>query len=378
MMTSNSSLTHASIEVPVKGEDAIVKGLVNLGDHRVQYFSVFDGHGGQAASRMCADHMDEYLAASYGELARRGGSTQEDELLAQAFTRAFDLADKDIAAHASKRAGTTATCVAVNERTHGIVVANVGDSSAYLFSPDGRMTQLTADHRVGRCGEAETKRLLEGGADIRQATGVSGKSVGPPRVYPGGLCVTRSIGDKDSSSAVTSEPSVARFTYPEEGGTIIVASDGVWDFIKEEDVMRLVRTSHHMGVVWLAESLIANVCQYNDKIDDVSLVCISLGGGAPGVRSPPRAAVRRISRAVTLPRSLRLGKATSTSAGNRSPPTSSSDSDDTSVSFGGHSSSVGSTSLTTSPASSVASHLDVSFATKAMRALFTRGPRAGA
>ena len=52
-----------------------------------------------------------------------------------------------------------------------------------------------------------------------------------------GLAMSRSFGDKIASSVgVISEPEVFSIANKDEGSTIIMGSDGIWDFICNERV----------------------------------------------------------------------------------------------------------------------------------------------
>jgi hypothetical protein len=53
--------------------------------------------------------------------------------------------------------------------------------------------------------------------------------VGPLRIWPGGLCLSRAIGDFDVGQAVVPFPHVTQVMLPPTGGRLLVASDGIWD-----------------------------------------------------------------------------------------------------------------------------------------------------
>jgi len=54
------------------------------------------------------------------------------------------------------------------------------------------------------------------------------------RTYPGGLSVSRAIGDL-KSPAVTCEPECTRLSLPPGGARLIIASDGLWNAMSDED-----------------------------------------------------------------------------------------------------------------------------------------------
>jgi serine/threonine protein phosphatase PrpC len=65
--------------------------------------------------------------------------------------------------------------------------------------------------------------------------------LGPLRVWQGGLCVSRSIGDIDVGDPIIAAPHVRQVLVPEWGCRLIVASDGVWDCISTRSVVAACR-----------------------------------------------------------------------------------------------------------------------------------------
>lgn len=61
---------------------------------------------------------------------------------------------------------------------------------------------------------------------------------------PVSTCVTRSIGDWDASRACVPQPDALRFDVPPDGFVrVVLASDGLWDFVTKADAARLLRTT---------------------------------------------------------------------------------------------------------------------------------------
>jgi serine/threonine protein phosphatase PrpC len=57
-----------------------------------------------------------------------------------------------------------------------------------------------------------------------------------------GLAMTRSIGDKIGAQAgVSAEPEILEFKRTYEDRFIVIASDGVWEFLSNVEVMNIVR-----------------------------------------------------------------------------------------------------------------------------------------
>lgn len=119
------------------------------------------------------------------------------------------------------------------------IVANCGDSR--IVTDDGlgdTFRQLTKDHRLA-VNDVENEEFVRVQACEKRGEAV----IVGHRIYPGGLAVTRSIGDAAYSSAVIPTPDVLVIDLlpeiSEEGvprkertQRFIVASDGLWDSLK--------------------------------------------------------------------------------------------------------------------------------------------------
>ena len=78
-----------------------------------------------------------------------------------------------------------------------------------------------------------------------------GKPTGPYRVFnkygfEGGLAMSRSIGDKLLTKAgVISTPEFIEYDITQNDQVLIIASDGVWEFLSNEDIIQLTQTVSH-------------------------------------------------------------------------------------------------------------------------------------
>ncbi|GMP44203.1 hypothetical protein CsSME_00013245 [Camellia sinensis var. sinensis] len=60
------------------------------------------------------------------------------------------------------------------------------------------------------------------------------RRIGPLRCWPGGLCLSRSIGDLDVGEYIVPVPYVKQVKLSTAGGRLIISSDGVWDALSAE------------------------------------------------------------------------------------------------------------------------------------------------
>lgn len=280
-----SALSHGAEQYKVKGEDAMLIRTLELADGRAtRLYAVFDGHGGPLAARYCAEHMAAELTKAYkASSASLGHSARVERACRDAFVRL----DKAFVESKKGTDGTTATVALVDADT--IVVANVGDSNARLLVSGEPAVLASEDHRLDKRTASEEKRVRSSGSEIGRLRGKDGKPQGPERMFPGALCVSRSIGDSDAGKAAIAEPAVRTFPLPAQGGTLLIASDGVWDFVELALVDRVTELSRGptLGAPWLAKQLMRSVMQSNQRGDDATLIAVHLAPSG-GAASPPQ------------------------------------------------------------------------------------------
>ncbi|XP_024369090.1 probable protein phosphatase 2C 5 [Physcomitrium patens] len=197
-------------------------------------FMVFDGHNGPASAIYSRDHLLKDVMSFMPQNLTR------DEWLAflpRAMVAGFVKTDKDWQKF-GQTSGTTATLVIVDGWT--VTAACVGDSRCVLDA-QGVATPLTIDHRLDS-NEEEQERIRASGGEIGRIKIYDGEiEVGPLRVWPGGLCLSRSIGDMDVGDYIVAVPHVKQIKLSPAGGRLIIASDGVWDAISSRKAARCCR-----------------------------------------------------------------------------------------------------------------------------------------
>ncbi|KAL4586648.1 hypothetical protein LXL04_011289 [Taraxacum kok-saghyz] len=178
-------------------------------------FGIFDGHNGDAAAIYSKENIFNHVLD-----AIPGGLRRHEWL--QALPRAMV---------AGLTSGTTATFVIIDGWT--VTVASVGDSRCILDTPDGAVSVLTVDHRLEENTE-ERERVTASGGEVGRLNVIGGPEIGPLRCWPGGLCLSRSIGDMDVGEFIVPIPHVKQVKLSNRGGRLIIASDGIWDSLSSE------------------------------------------------------------------------------------------------------------------------------------------------
>ena len=233
--------------------------LVNLTNiNKVKDFNIFgvlDGHGpdGHHVSTFASDYIPtqiinhpEIKELSDPELIYQ--KLKEDNC--QIITEAFLSCDEQLKKAEFDAYNSGSTCVLIIHVGQHILCANVGDSRALVAYDDNKedeqlnyleQAQLSIDYKPEL--EDEKNRILLSGGVVEQMQNQFGEGVGPYRVwvkgqdYPG-LAMSRSIGDlKSKTIGVISEPGILEYDINETTKFIVLASDGVWEFLKNEMVI---------------------------------------------------------------------------------------------------------------------------------------------
>ena len=164
----------------------------------------------------------------------------------QIITKAY--LDCDIALHQvnfdAKESGSTCNLI-INIGNH-IICANTGDSRAILVFDENnkyKCIPLSIDFKPEM--PEEMNRIILSGGDVRQIKNELGEGVGPYRVwrrgegYPG-LAMSRSIGDLNGKKiGVIPNPGIIEYQLNEKSKYIVVCSDGVWEFLNNENVKEI-------------------------------------------------------------------------------------------------------------------------------------------
>ncbi|RLN19408.1 putative protein phosphatase 2C 33 [Panicum miliaceum] len=197
-------------------------------------FAVFDGHNGVSAAVFSKEKLLEHVMSAVPQ-----GISREDWLqaLPRALVAGFVKTDIDFQ-RKGETSGTTATLVVVDGFT--VTVASVGDSRCILDTQGGEVSLLTVDHRLEENVE-ERERVTASGGEVSRLNLCGGQEVGPLRCWPGGLCLSRSIGDTDVGEFIVPIPHVKQVKLPNTGGRLIIASDGIWDALSSETAAQSCR-----------------------------------------------------------------------------------------------------------------------------------------
>jgi serine/threonine protein phosphatase PrpC len=114
-----------------------------------------------------------------------------------------------------------------------------------------------------------------------------GDDIGPERIwvknqsFPG-LAMTRSFGDKIGNKiGVIATPDIIDYKLKEEDKIIIIASDGVWEFVTSKECIKILGKYYQTKDIQKAYSSLMKICiqkwlENEGVIDDITCIIIFL------------------------------------------------------------------------------------------------------
>lgn len=248
------------------------------------WFAVYDGHGGSLTSTRAADEDGGVL-----DCITKGPKWAEDradpEVVKRAVVEGFLAFDKTMeespaVASGDDHSGSTAITALVTP-SH-IYVGNCGDSRCILVR-DGSAVEMSIDHKPYLPSERD--RIVAAGGTVTM------------RRVNGDLAVSRALGDfvyKRAKAAdgrplapelqqVSPEPEVKVVERSPLDQFLVLACDGIWDVMSNEDValfvLKLVKegADPDAGVCRIARELIDH-CLAAGSRDNMTVVVVALPG----------------------------------------------------------------------------------------------------
>jgi len=284
-------------------EDAVVKinqdrGSVDypfIDSYNSALFCVMDGHGqqGDKVSEFCIQDLHEHL------------HDHKSEVLADpihAFTKAYDTVDARLANDKSvnsRNSGTSAVAVYLNGST--LITTCSGDSRAVIASKsaNGKLTasDLSIDQNPDSPGECD--RIIAAGGFITEPEepGLSARVWTKDRTI--GLSMARSLGDHELARyGVIATPVVTTHSLKPNDSVMILASDGIWEFITSQEAMDIVQKHPEDATAACKDLIIEATQRWRDEEgpyrDDITAIVIYLDQLRPYMDAQAKAPEKRI------------------------------------------------------------------------------------
>ena len=219
---------------------------------KTSFFGIYDGHGGEGCSEYLRDNLhklicnNEKFPEDIPGAIKLGISKAEQD-----FLNNFALSENK--EEIIDKSGSCAIIILIVDTN--IYIANVGDSRCLLSMDNGnKYLEVTKDHKPN--SPNEIIRIKKNGGNIYQSQTViantenfdlNGKIlIGPYRVLPGRLSVSRTIGDAEAKlvkfggnpNVIICEPEIYYYDLKKENiDFLILGCDGIYDQMSNKEVL---------------------------------------------------------------------------------------------------------------------------------------------
>ncbi len=216
-------------------EDAYAAELKFKGNPQEAFFGIYDGHGGDEAAIATA----RGLPTASGRIAPLHELVAQSSLSDDALYRdAYLKMDKNFQNY-SQNSGTTAITAHIMPGPNNplVYLAWAGDARAVLVRQNGTVSDegTSVDHKPEN--SQEKRRIEEAGGFVSKC------GPGYPWRVGGILAIPRSLGDGDVkgfTKGIIADPEVKVFNLLPRHQALILACDGVWDVLSNEQAATIV------------------------------------------------------------------------------------------------------------------------------------------
>ena len=255
----------------------------------ISYFGIFDGHNGDQCAEFLRQNLLQYIYTN------PDFPKNIEKSIKEAFIQADEdfLRNKNINYNYSINFDTSGSCglilLIVDTK---IYIANVGDSRCVVSCHNGKIQRdVTRDHKPEF--PYEKKRIYNNGGNIYRNETVFNDNyqsennkilLGPYRVNPGKLSVSRTIGDARAKltnlggvpNVISPEPDIYVFDfYKDDIDYFILGCDGIFDRLKSSEVFKCANI-----IIDKSRELLEKNIEYNnyfntyyDKIINMHTTC---------------------------------------------------------------------------------------------------------
>jgi serine/threonine protein phosphatase PrpC len=198
--------------------------------NNINFFGVYDGHGGKLVSKFLKDNMPKFFVSKF-----KKNLFVKDSHMRKYISKVYNsLHDSLTEEHprAIVHCGSTA-CIGMQyldtTGKNKLWISNVGDSRAIKCNGNNIAEQLSLDHKPNSL--EEKKRIESLGGKI-EFDGVDWRIKG--------LSLSRAFGDLDCKPFVSYEPQIYNYDINQNDKFLVLACDGLWDVLSNQDVVEYV------------------------------------------------------------------------------------------------------------------------------------------
>eukprot|EP01129_Flabellula_baltica_P003223 TRINITY_DN13032_c0_g1_i1.p1 TRINITY_DN13032_c0_g1~~TRINITY_DN13032_c0_g1_i1.p1 ORF type:complete len:430 (+),score=70.71 TRINITY_DN13032_c0_g1_i1:50-1339(+) len=226
-------------------------------DRELDAFGLFDGHGGDDVSKFAASYFPAVI-----DKKLRKHKRNPKEFIKKVFTDASKIIKE-------KRlvGGSTALVGLVIDNF--CYIANLGDCRA-IFYQDGNTIRVTTDHTPAL--EEEKERIVHAGGFVTETITREGYAI---HRINGQLAVSRALGDLIFEKYISHEPDVFKIEFTSNDDFLIVACDGLWDMVEDEEATQICKQFIEEGDLLSASERLRDVSYFRGSTDNISVLVIT-------------------------------------------------------------------------------------------------------
>ncbi|CAK7345869.1 unnamed protein product [Dovyalis caffra] len=221
-------------------------------NHELGLFAIFDGHLGDRVPTYLKDNL-------FNNILDEPNFWKDPPAAIKNAYRSTDNLILENSMQLGPGGSTAVTAIVIDGKD--LWIANVGDSRAVVCE-GGCANQLTVDHEP----HIERKRIEKQGGFVTTLPG------DVPRVN-GQLAVARAFGDHSLKAHLSSEPDVRHVPIEPTMDFVILASDGLWKVMKNQEAVDLVKSIKDPKAA--AKRLTSEALARKSK-DDISCIGVSI------------------------------------------------------------------------------------------------------
>ena len=250
----------------------------------VYFYGLYDGHGGARCAEFLKQNLHNYILND-SELL-----TDTKNVILRSFIRAENAFFEEAKRSGLDKSGSCSIIsVIVKDKCY---IANLGDSRAVLSSNKGtRVFPLSKDHKP--FDQAEMARIIQAGGYVYQSNNYNSipATVGPYRVFPGRLSVSRTIGDiyaklsqyGGNPNVIIPTPDIRNFKITQEHDFILICSDGIFDRVDNTQAVECIwgsfRENYNAEIAQkcsIAAKKLMQMAFDRKSMDNVTVIIIAL------------------------------------------------------------------------------------------------------
>eukprot|EP00518_Triparma_eleuthera_P016157 CAMPEP_0197553980 /NCGR_PEP_ID=MMETSP1320-20131121/10308_1 /TAXON_ID=91990 /ORGANISM="Bolidomonas sp., Strain RCC2347" /LENGTH=377 /DNA_ID=CAMNT_0043114821 /DNA_START=548 /DNA_END=1680 /DNA_ORIENTATION=+ len=285
---------------------------------------VFDGHDGPQMSDYCREHMIPHIIEELKKKEKDESSeNSKSSIINHSLVAAFEASEARFSKNQApptlgqepaplpkmsflkkfatcnflaqpRRGGTTANCLLLNvegppSSAITAYVANCGDSRCITDGGSGssrsgcplKFQDVTADHRPTSGAEAARLKSAQARGEVR----VLKDHMKTTRLYPGGLAVSRTIGDVALTRAAIATPEVyecdVKLTDDKPRVRFVMGTDGIFDCLETDQITEVVaeeerERGERLNAKELAKVILVKCLEACGLRDDMTVLVVEL------------------------------------------------------------------------------------------------------